>query len=430
MQSGDEPVVDRIKSKLFRKRENWEQNLLVLWFGTFIAGVGFSLIMPFMSLYIDTLGDFTKSELNFYSGLTFSSTFLVTAVISPMWGKLADQKGRKIMLLRTSLGMAIVLALMGTVTSVFQLIALRFLQGIFSGYISNANALQATCTPKHKSGQVLGTLATGQVSGTLLGPLLGGTIASAFGYRVTFFITGAILLVVFVLSATMVHEEFQPIAKGDMKPAKEIFKKLEYPHVILGMFVTTMIIQASNSSISPLISLYVRQLLHGHGNVTFISGIIASIPGIATLIAAPRLGALGDRIGTERILAIGLIAAILVYIPMAFVQNVYQLAFLRFLVGITDACMLPAVQTLLTKYSPHTAAGRIFSYNQSFQAAGKVVGPSLGTVVSNAFGYGGVFISTSCLVLINFIWVRRNTSEIKVKEAEKLALKKASAHVK
>ena len=164
--------------------------------------------------------------------------------------------------------------------------------------------------------------------------------------------------------------------------------------------------------------------------MTFISGIIASIPGIATLIAAPRLGALGDRIGTERILAIGLIAAILVYIPMAFVQNVYQLAFLRFLVGITDACMLPAVQTLLTKYSPHTAAGRIFSYNQSFQAAGNVVGPSLGTVVSNAFGYGGVFISTSCLVLINFIWVRRNTSEIKVKEAEKLALKKASAHVK
>ncbi len=115
-----------------------------------------------------------------------------------------------------------------------------------------------------------------------------------------------------------------------MVSAKQIFKDLKYPHVVIGMFVTTMIIQASNNSISQIISLYIRQLLHGHGNVTLISGIIASIPGIATLIAAPRFGRLGDKIGSERILAIGLGFAILVYIPMAFVTNVWQLAALRF----------------------------------------------------------------------------------------------------
>ncbi len=140
----------RIKEKLFRKRETWEQNLFVLWFGTFMAGIGFSLVMPFMSLYIDTLGNYSTSQLNFWSGLTFSSTFLVTTLISPWWGKLADQKGRKLMLLRASLGMAIVISLMGCVTSVYQLVALRLLQGIFSGYISNATALVATGTPKEK----------------------------------------------------------------------------------------------------------------------------------------------------------------------------------------------------------------------------------------------------------------------------------------
>ena len=121
-----------------------------------------------------------------------------------------------------------------------------------------------------------------------------------------------------------------PSEKENMVSAKQIFKDLKYPHVVIGMFVTTMIIQASNNSISPIISLYIRQLLHGHGNVTLISGIIASIPGIATLIAAPRFGRLGDKIGSERILAIGLGFAILVYIPMAFVTNVWQLAALRF----------------------------------------------------------------------------------------------------
>ena len=197
-----------------------------------------------------------------------------------------------------------------------------------------------------------------------------------------------------------------------MASVKQIFKELKYPHVVIGMFVTTMIIQASNNSISPIISLYIRQLLNGHGSVTLISGIIASIPGIATLIAAPRFGRLGDKIGSERILAIGLGFAILVYIPMAFVTNVWELAALRFLIGISDACLLPAVQALITKYSPHHAAGRIFSYNQSFQATGNVVGPMIGSSVSSVFGYRGVFLSTSLLVLVNFLLVRRNTQEI------------------
>lgn len=409
-------MVSRVKEAVFRKRETWEKNLVVLWFGTFMAGIGFSLVMPFMSLYIDTLGNYSTSQLNFWSGLTFSSTFLVTTLISPWWGRLADQKGRKLMLLRASLGMAVVISLMGLVTSVYQLVALRLLQGIFSGYISNATALVATGTPREKSGQVLGTLATGSVTGTLLGPLLGGLSASAFGYRPTFFITGTILLLVFLLSLFFVHEQFVPVEKRELVSAKQIFRDLKYPHVVIGMFITTMIIQASNNSISPIISLYIRQLLHGHGNVTLVSGIIASIPGIATLIAAPRFGRLGDRIGSERILAIGLGFALIVYIPMAFVTNVWQLAGLRFLIGISDACLLPAVQALITKYSPPQAAGRIFSYNQSFQATGNVVGPLIGSSVSSIFGYRGVFLSTSLLVLANFVLVRHNTKEIHKQE--------------
>ena len=184
------------KGQSRKKREPWEQNLFVLWFGTFIAGVAFSEIMPFLSLYVNTLGDFSKSQLSFYSGLTYSSTFLILAIISPIWGKIADKRGRKVMILRASLGMAFVLGAMGLVQNVFQLIGLRLLQGVFAGYISNSNALIATETPKEKSGYALGILSTGPVSGSLLGPLIGGALASIFSYRVTFFITGGLLLIV------------------------------------------------------------------------------------------------------------------------------------------------------------------------------------------------------------------------------------------
>lgn len=399
-------------SNFFSKNKpQWKRNLQVLWFGNFMIGIGFSMITPFMSLYIDELGHFSKAQLNLWSGVVFSSTFLVMAFISPVWGRIADRKGRKLMLLRTALGMSIVLTLAAFVTNVWQLLALRTLQGVFSGFISNANTLIATTTPKEESGRALGTLTTGNVSGALLGPMIGGAIAQIYGYRIPFVITGVVLFIAFLLSLFFVHEDFKPVEKGDQVSAKELFSGLKNKKIIFGMFITTMIIQASNNSINPILSLYVRQLLHGGDNVAFISGIVAAVPGIATVIAAPRFGALGDKIGTQKILLAGLILAFLVYLPQGFVTNVYQLMLLRFIVGISDAALIPQVQTLIAKNSPHESTGRIFGYNQSFQAIGNVTGPMLGSGISSAFGYGAVFLSTSVLELTNFIIATKTTKK-------------------
>ncbi|MFT8616342.1 MAG: multidrug efflux MFS transporter [Lentilactobacillus hilgardii] len=388
---------------------SWRKNLTVLWFGTFMAGIGFSEVMPFLSLYVDTLGNFSHDQLSLYSGFAFAATYLVTALASPFWGKLADRTGRKLMLVRASAGMAIVFFLMGLVTNVWELIGLRLLQGVFSGYISNANALIATQVPKSKSGQALGTLVTGNVSGTLLGPLLGGILASLFSYRVTFFITGFLLLSVFFLTLFLVHEDFKPVAKTMMLSTRGVIKRLTNSKLVFGMFITTMIIQAANNSIAPILALYVRQIMHNSATTTFYSGIVAAVPGIATLVAAPMLGKLGDRIGTDRIIIIGFFLAIVVYIPMAFVTNIWQLIALRFLIGIANASMLPAVQAILAKNTPFEVTGRGFSWNQSFQAMGNVAGPMIGSVISSEFDYAGVFISTAVLVVLNLILVYNNT---------------------
>ncbi|WP_143811387.1 MFS transporter, partial [Oenococcus oeni] len=150
---------------------NWQRNIYILWFGTFMIGVGSGEVLPFLSLFTETLGNFTKAEVNLYSGIAFSSTFLMTAIVSPIWGKLADRVGRKPMLIRAALGMAVVYTLTGFSTSVWVLIGLRFLMGFFNGYVSNANALVAKDTPKIYSGHALGIVVTGYTSGALIGPL-------------------------------------------------------------------------------------------------------------------------------------------------------------------------------------------------------------------------------------------------------------------
>lgn len=153
---------------------NWKRNLTVAWLGCFLTGAAFSLVMPFLPLYVEQLGVTGHSALNMWSGLVFSITFLFSAIASPFWGGLADRKGRKIMLLRSALGMAIIMLLMGVAQNVWQFLILRALLGLLGGFIPNANALIATQIPRHKSGWALGTLSTGGVSGALLGPLAGG----------------------------------------------------------------------------------------------------------------------------------------------------------------------------------------------------------------------------------------------------------------
>ncbi|HHQ6565654.1 TPA: multidrug efflux MFS transporter MdtG [Serratia fonticola] len=380
---------------------NWQRNLFITWLGCFLTGAAFSLIMPFLPLYVEALGVTGHQSLNMWSGLVFSITFLFSAIASPFWGSLADRRGRKLMLLRSALGMGIVMVLMGMAQNIWQFLALRAVLGLLGGFIPNANALIATQVPRHRSGWALGTLSTGGVSGALIGPLIGGLLADQYGLRPVFFITATVLFICFLLTLFCVREQFTPVHKKDMLHARQVFASLKSPKLILSLFITTMIIQIATGSIAPILTLYVRELAGNISNLAFVSGLIASVPGVAALMSAPRLGKLGDRIGPERILVFMLVISVLLLIPMAFVQTPWQLGVLRFLLGAADGALLPAVQTLLIYNCTNQVAGRIFSYNQSFRDIGNVSGPLLGAAVSASYGFRAVFCMTALVVLFN-----------------------------
>ena len=148
------------------------------------------MTMPFISLFINELGNFSRFELNLYSGMAFAATFISQAIVSPYWGSLADRKGRKLMCMRASGVMACTIFITGLSVNVWMIIGMRFLQGAFSGYINNSIALMAGETPHSKSGWVMSAMTTAGVTGNLIGPLLGGALSGAWGYRIPFFITG------------------------------------------------------------------------------------------------------------------------------------------------------------------------------------------------------------------------------------------------
>lgn len=384
--------------------ESWRVNLISVWFGCFFTGLAISQILPFLPLYISQLGVTSHEALSMWSGLTFSVTFLISAIVSPMWGSLADRKGRKLMLLRASLGMAIAILLQAFATNVWQLFLLRGVMGLTSGYIPNAMALVASQVPRERSGWALSTLSTAQISGVIGGPLMGGFMADHVGLRAVFCITAALLVVSFLVTLFLIKEGVRPtIKKSERLSGKAVFASLSHPALVISLFFTTMVIQLCNGSIGPILALFIKSMVPDSSNIAFLSGLIASVPGISALISAPRLGKLGDRIGTERILMATLIFAVVLFFAMSWVTTPLQLGVLRFLLGFADGAMLPAVQTLLVKYSSDQITGRIFGYNQSFMYLGNVAGPLMGATVSAMAGFRWVFIATASIVLIN-IW--------------------------
>jgi len=388
--------------------EPWKINLISVWFGCFFTGLAISQIIPFLPLYLEQLGVSGGESLSLWSGLTFSITFVISAAVAPLWGSLADRKGRKLMLLRAAFGMGVVILLQAFVTEAWQLLLLRALMGLTSGYIPNAMALVAAQVPRERSGWALSCVSTGQIGGVILGPMLGGLLADWVGLRTVFIVTAVLLMVSFLVTLFLIKETgYTPVSKKDKLSGREVFRSLDNPKLMVCLFFTTMVIQMCNGSVNPILTLFVRELAPAAENIAFLSGVIAALPGVSALLAAPRLGRLGDRIGTQRILLATMVISLLLFVAMSFVTSATQLGVLRFLLGFADGAMMPAVQTLLVRHSRDNITGRIFGYNQSFMYLGNVAGPLLGAAVSAVAGFRWVFFATAVVVLINVVLLKR-----------------------
>ncbi len=386
--------------------ELWKRNLCICWLGVFVTSCALSQVAPILPLFIQELGIHDLSAVEEFSGIAFGSTTLIMAFFSPFWGYLADKYGRKPMILRAGLGMAVVVGCISLVQSVYQLIGLRILMGTISGFVSGSTTLIATQTPEKKAGWALGTLSTGSVSGMLLGPLIGGYMVEFIGIRGIFVVMSLLLFTAFLLTLFFVKEKFIKPKQDEIKFGN-VWHNLNNKSLIIGMFITTYLAQMALFSIEPVVTVYIDMLSPSNEHLAFISGLVFSASGLSGILAAPFLGKLSDRIGAHKVILLALAFAAIVFVPQAFVQNEWQLMGLRFLVGIATGGLLPAINTILKQNIPSRIAGRIFSYNQTAQFLGTCSGAVFGGQIASHLGIRAIFLSTSMLMVLNIAGISK-----------------------
>jgi len=378
----------------------WRKNLYVLFGVQLLSLAGFSIVMPFLPLYLKTLTVTTGGSIEFWTGMVFSAQAAAMMVTAPLWGSIADRYGRKLMLVRASLGGAVIVAAMGFVQSVEQLTLLRVLQGFVTGTIPAANALVAATSPREHTGEALGLVQMGAWAGVAVGPLIGGLIGDTLGFRECFWVTGALLAASGVAVIFWVHEDFQPIPAKDRTRILDGYRILLKSPNIIGLYAEAFFQSSGRMLIFPVAALFVLELMGSATGVATVTGLAMGIRAVTASFSAVWLGRLGDRIGHRSILLISFIAAMLLYIPQPFVTAAWLFVVLQAATGFADGAILPAIGALINLHIPPGYQGASFGLQASVNSAGRTLAPMLGAGFAIWFGIRSVFAAAAVIYMV------------------------------
>jgi DHA1 family multidrug resistance protein-like MFS transporter len=380
--------------------ELWRKNLYVLWATQFVAMTAINLVVPFLPFFIRTLGVTNDAEVSRWSGLAFAAPFLSAFFAVPLWGMLGDKYGRKPMVLRALVGLAISQALVGLSQNVLQLFLFRLLQGAISGFIASALALVSTSAPKNRVGYALGVLQSASAGGVVIGPFFGGLLADLFGYREIFFLT-AVMCAAGAIAVFVGVSEVKPLAVEEKRFSVLDNYRLMFTHKQLRLVALCLVLgQVSVLMAEPIFALFVESFRSNTKFMATLAGAIFSVTGLFSTLSAPWWGKRNDREGFKQGVFIGMSFTGLAYIGHLFASNLAQLAFTRSVLGFARGGVLPALYSLTSLYAPSERRSGMIAIASSMTILGNMIGPVIGGYVAGHFGIRSMFIVNSLLALL------------------------------
>ena len=386
--------------------EAWKRTVYISLVCVFCTAFGVSQLAPILPLYFHDLGVQTPEAMSLWSGLATGATYIIVCLAAPFWGRVADKKGRKITLIRSSFGMALCNILIAFQTTPEGVVLIRLVQGLVSGFYSASITLIASESPIERTGWALGLLASANLAGSLIGPLLGGYIADTVGIRNDFIIVGTLMGLAGVLATIFIHENYVPQPNPEKLSIRKLKEQIPEFNSIVALCVASFIYAICIMSLQPVISVYIKGIVPSDTeNLAFIAGAVFSAMGIAQLMSSSPLGKLVDKIGPRKVLVVSLIYVGILNIPQAYVSDVYQLATIRFLQGFGLGGMLPALNTYLSSKTPREFTGQVFSYNQSCLFFGYFLGSVGGASLMAWLGFTTLFWVSGGLFIISALWI-------------------------
>lgn len=377
---------------------DWRRNLVFVWIAQVLSLVGFSFALPFAPFYLQELGVSGEENLRVWSGLFMAGAGVPLAVMAPVWGFVADHWGRKSMSLRAALAAAVVLFAMGLVRTPGALMALRVLQGAFTGTVAANLTLVVATTPEERIGFAIGVMNSGVFVGNAIGPLVGGAVADAFGFRVAFFLSSLALLCSFLVTLFMVKERFirRPLrlSRSPLRSARGFLAEFGIPFNL----ALILLLGFARFTGRPIYPLLVRGIAAPGLGVATQTGLVNATAGVAAVLAGVLIGRRADRApgSSRRIYAIGIACALLAavfFVPQGVMPALWALVPFVFATEFCAGGLDPVLNMLLARKVPPERRGVAFGLAGSAKAIGWSAGSLVGGALAAYLGFVWVFLA-------------------------------------
>ncbi len=386
----------------------WKSNLYTIWLTQIISLMSFNFGIPFMSYYIQDLGVTDAAEVKTFIGLLTAVAGISAGVMAPIWGRLSDKYGKKMMLLRAIAAGGIVMLGMGFSANVYQLLFFRFLQGIFTGTITASAALVASSTPENRLGFALGFLATSTQIGSSVGPALGGMVAEWLGYRNSFVFGGAMLLLDFFLVLLLVQDSNKVLEpqlslteEGD-KAEENVEKPFYGAWLAVGMGLILLLRFATNV-FTPYMAIFVQDKLGTMEGASRVTGLMSGFIGLMTALSGFILGRLGDRLNRYRLLIFCAVLSFSIAIPLFWSNSILMLTLVYGLMMFMIGGIEPIVMSVSSSRVVRNQRGRLFGMQALVSSFAWATSPLLGSLISIRFSVQAILLAIPMFLLAELL---------------------------
>lgn len=384
-------------------QRTWRRNLWAVWAGELLAIMGFAAFGPILPYYIEYLG-VTGDAVATWSGVISAAPSFAMAIMGPIWGALSDRHGRKVMVERAMFGGSALTLFMGFVGSVEQLTALRFFQGALTGTVAASTTLVASMTPEERLGETLGKLQLAIFLGVTVGPLFGGFAADTFGYRTVFWMTSAFLLIGGLIILLGVEENFEPVPTGDREPFwRNIGSDLNFAFTQSSLGLVLMVhfaMRVGRRFPTPILPLFVEELLPGSEALGSASGLLTTIIGGAGAISSPLLGRFADRYGGRPVLLACTLIGGVALIGQGMARSYTVLLITQVLLGLVIGGILATVSAYVGRAVPKERSGMAYGLDTTAVALANSAGPFAGGWLARWFSLQTPFLLGGALMLL------------------------------
>ena len=380
--------------------EEGTASFLALLVSQLLGTTAFMFVVPFMPLYVQALGIEDVGHAAAWAGVINGASGATMALVAPLWGRLSDRMGRKLMLLRATVAAVVVVGSMAFVTGPWQLLVLRLLQGTLTGTVPAATSLVAATAPAEKAGWRLGALQTVIFVAAGVGPALGGISADSAGLRASFFIASTLLAVSTVIILLGVKENRPAVEKVEDTEEEAGRGRLSLPYrLLLPGLLTLFAVHVAITSAAVALPGFVGTLAGAADRVASQAGWIIGTGALVASLGSLLGGRLAARFGARRVMVVSLALAGLAALPQALSESVPQLWALRLLASLFIGCAIPVANLAIKSAAPAGRQGEVFGVASSATSMGFAFGPVGGGLLAASLGFWSAFLVPGALLL-------------------------------